>query len=239
MLCLTNGEVDLDGEGHIRVKCGMTGQYMVEDLQMLELTADAYCPGRVVTLETGFLELPAILESRRETIYGEQAIPAEAGTVADLDFLSDFPRQQRAGEGISLELPGMVQMVYYAEDGSLQSASLRWNGQQTIPADWNCAIAALPLGAQAELPSGSRNLRLEVPVQMTVTGNRGLPMITGMELGEPVSKDGPSLILRRAGETGLWDMAKASGSTMEAIRKANSLEAEPAPGQMLLIPVRG
>ena len=47
----------------------------------------------------------------------------------------------------------------------------------------------------------------------------------------------PSLILRRAGDQCLWDIAKAAGSTMEAIRKANGLSGEPAPEQMLLIPV--
>ncbi len=37
----------------------------------------------------------------------------------------------------------------------------------------------------------------------------------------------PSLILRRTGEGGLWELAKACGSTVEAIRSANGLEAEP------------
>ena len=59
------------------------------------------------------------------------------------------------------------------------------------------------------------------------------------ELGEEREPDGnrPSLILRRAGNQRLWDIAKESGSTMDAIRKANHLQEEPAPGQMLLIPV--
>jgi LysM repeat protein len=35
----------------------------------------------------------------------------------------------------------------------------------------------------------------------------------------------------------LWNLAKASGSTMAAIRKANQLTQDPQPGQMLLIPV--
>jgi len=64
-------------------------------------------------------------------------------------------------------------------------------------------------------------------------------MITGVELGEEKEPDAnrPSLILRRAGHGRLWDIAKESGSTMDAIRKANGLQEEPAAGQMLLIPV--
>ena len=64
-------------------------------------------------------------------------------------------------------------------------------------------------------------------------------MVTGVELGQRKTPDPnrPSLILRRAGESCLWDIAKASGSTMEAIRRANGFAGEPAPEQMLLVPV--
>ena len=64
-------------------------------------------------------------------------------------------------------------------------------------------------------------------------------MVLGLELGEEQGKnpDRPSIVLRRADGTRLWDMAKKAGSTVEAIRKANALEGEPASGQMLLIPV--
>ena len=39
------------------------------------------------------------------------------------------------------------------------------------------------------------------------------------------------------GEESLWELAKTTGSTMDAIRRANNLENEPSPGQMLLIPI--
>ena len=64
-------------------------------------------------------------------------------------------------------------------------------------------------------------------------------MVTGLELMQSKQPDPgrPSLILRRAGENSLWELAKASGSTMDAIRRANNLSGEPARDQMLLIPV--
>jgi hypothetical protein len=43
--------------------------------------------------------------------------------------------------------------------------------------------------------------------------------------------------LRRAGDGSLWELAKASGSTVAAIRSANDLENEPLDDRMLLIPV--
>ena len=66
-----------------------------------------------------------------------------------------------------------------------------------------------------------------------------VPMVTALEPGQPKQPDPgrPSLILRRAGEESLWDLAKMSGSTVDAIRRANGLEAEPRPDQILLIPV--
>ena len=64
-------------------------------------------------------------------------------------------------------------------------------------------------------------------------------MVTGVEVGQRKQPDPnrPSLILRRAGESRLWDIAKSAGSTVEAIRSANGLTGEPNPEQMLLIPV--
>lgn len=242
-LCPTTLEAELDDEGHLRLKCGLVGQYLVDDQQMLELTEDAYSPGRELALQSRMITLPAILDSRWENIYGEQTIPAEANIVVDMAFLPEFSRQRRTERGIAMEMPGMVQLLYYAPDGSLQSANARWEGRQELPVDGETAVTVLPQGAAAELipGSGSMVLKGEVPVQVTTAGGGALPMVTGLELGEALPPDTqrPSLILRRAGETGLWELAKASGSTMEAIRKANGLDSDPAPGRMLLIPVGG
>jgi hypothetical protein len=69
--------------------------------------------------------------------------------------------------------------------------------------------------------------------------NQSFPMVTALEVGEPIAPDPerPSLILRRAGEMSLWELAKLCGSTVEAIENANQLCEDPLPDQMLLIPV--
>ena len=241
VLCPTSLELELDDEGHLRLKCGIVGQYLVDDPELLELIEDAYSPGRDLKIHSETLELPAILENRRENIYGEQTIPAEANIAADVQFLPDFPRQRRTENGVAMEVPGTFRVLYYGEDGSLQSANARWEGQQELRADMDSQITAVPVptAPQVAVGSGSMTAKGEVPLQLTATSSRGMPMVTGLELGEQREPDihRPSLILRRAGEARLWDIAKASGSTMEAIRKANNLQDEPAPGQMLLIPV--
>lgn len=240
-LCPTSLELELDDEGHLRLKCGVVGQYLVDEPEMLELVEDAYSPGRELKIRQEMLELPAILETRRENLYGEQTVPAEANIAADLQFLADFPRQRRNGNRVEMEVPGIFQVLYYGADGSVQSANGRWTGQLSMDADEASQITAQPAQPQTQvyLGNGSMIVKGEVPLQMTTTGTRGLPMVTGLELGEQRQPEPnrPSLILRRAGESGLWDIAKSTGSTMEAIRKVNGLQAEPAPDQMLLIPV--
>ena len=231
------------GEGSLHVRCGLLAQYRVNDVERLELIEDAYRPGRELEVHREQLELPVILETREERIAAEQSLAAEGTTAADAVFLPDFPRQRRTENGVSMLLPGMFQVLYYDAAGMLQSASSRWEGQYELPADGACQVSAepLPTGNQPQLLMGSGDMKLrgELPLHLTATAARGIPMVTGLTLGQEQEPDPqrPSLILRRAGEGGLWDMAKASGSTVDAIRKANSLQQDPAPGQMLLIPI--
>ncbi len=238
----TSLELELDGEGHLRLKCGLVGQYVIDDQEVLEIVEDAYSPNRELNIQMENLALPALLETRRENIYGEQTIPVDTDLAVDLRFYPDFPRQRRQENGVELELPGQVQMLYYGEDRSLQSANARWEGRLPLDADQNSQITALPSAVpepQLSNGSGSVTARFQQPLNIFSTSAQGIPMVTGLELGEQREPDAqrPSLILRRAGDMGLWDMAKASGSTVDAIRRANQLQEEPVPGQMLLIPV--
>ena len=239
---VTNLELERDEEGALRMQAGLTAQYLVDDRQLLELTEDAYSPERELRLHREELELPALLESRRENIYGEQTIPGAADLVVDAAVLPDFPRQQTVGEDVRLEQPGMVQVLYYDGNGQLQTASRRWQGSQELKTGETAALSAIPQpGKEPQvLPGGEEmTVRTEIPLQVRAVSRQGMPMVTGAELGDPREKDPmrPSLILRRASQEGLWELAKASGSTVDSIRTANALEGEPEPGRMLLIPV--
>ena len=140
-----------------------------------------------------------------------------------------------------MELPGVFQVLYYGEDGALRSGSAHWEGKHSLNADETSEFLAIPMPGEAQAAAGSGNIlvKVEFPMEITAATSRGIPMVTGLNLGEPrqANPERPSLILRRAGEKRLWDLAKDSGSTVEAIRKANNLQDEPAPNQMLLIPV--
>ena len=79
----------------------------------------------------------------------------------------------------------------------------------------------------------------QMQLNMTTVANQQMPMVTALNIGpqKAMEENRPSLLLQRMGEEGLWNLAKASGSTVDAIRQANGLQDEPVPGQMLLIPV--
>lgn len=234
-------DLDLQENGNLDLKGGMTAQYQITDKQSVTLAEDAYSTKWELTTQREDLRPPVVLENRRENIYGEQSISGTADLTADVQFLPDFPRQRQTDRGVELEYPGQIQMLYYGEDGRLHGTSSRWEGRQTVAADENSGIIAVPMAteAQAVIGPGGIQVKLELPVDLTTVTDRSIPMITGIERVQQkqLDPDRPTLIFRRAGDKGLWELAKHSNSTMEAIRRANGLSGEPAPGQMLLIPV--
>ena len=138
-------------------------------------------------------------------------------------------------------MPGVFQTLYYGEDGMLNAGSARWDGTLNLNADENTRLTAVPAPAipQSSLGSGKLSMKAELPLELTAMATQQLPVVTGLALGEERKPDPgrPCLILRRAGTDSLWQIAKATHSTVGSIREANGLQSEPAPGQLLLIPV--
>ena len=242
ILCATTLEPEIDDEGVLKLKCALVGQYLVDDVQTVEVVTDAYSPGRSLDMTAQELRLPVILDTRIESVFGEQSIPAGGNLAADARLLADYPRVESRGDGVEIEAPGSIQVLYYDKDGALQSASSRWDGKCSLRGDGDSQVFARPLSAaEPQLLVGGERMdaRWELPMEIVTIQRSGIPMITGLELGEERKPEPgrPSLILKRVGADGLWEIAKQTGSTMEAIRKANNLRDEPEQGQMLLIPV--
>ena len=240
-LCPTSMELETDDEGRLHLKCGMTAQYCITDREQIAVVEDAYSPNREMTVHTEMLEIPAILENRRETMYAQASIPESVNTVADISFLPDFPKQKYREGSVEAELPGSFQALYYGEDGALRAGNARWEDTLHLNADDHTAISVIPSPAvpQSAINSGQLSMKAELPLELISMANQQIPMVTGLVLGEEQKPDPgrPSLILRRAGDNSLWQIAKASHSTVRSIREANDLQNEPAPGQLLLIPV--
>ena len=236
--CVTNLELEKDEGGTLHARCGIAAQYLVDDVTTVETVADAYLPGRQLRMEQQRLEPNSILEKRTDMVSAEGHFQGEPMQPEDVSFLPDFPRQFRENGGITLEIPGTIQVLSRDEQGQLRASSSRWEGKLQLPAGEDSALTARPLTPpQPQIIAGG--CRAELPLLLTTMGGQGIPMITELERlpeSEP-DPQRPSLILRRAGNESLWEIAKRSGSTVAAIRCANKLQEEPKPGQMLLIPV--
>lgn len=235
-------EVDLDRDGNFCLRAGLVAQYRICDMQMVELAEDAYSPLRALGVRQEQLELPAVLENRRENVYAEQTISADGNLVADVTVLRDFPQMQRQGDRTEFFLPGTLQMLYYDAEGNLQSAHQHWEGRHSLNAHPDSRMEALPLPVeeiQVQMAGDHMTARFGQPLLVSASDGRGIPMVTELELGELLPRDPerPSLILRRAGPKRLWDLAKETGATVDAIKAINGLQEEPSPDRMLLIPV--
>ena len=235
---ITNLESEVDAEGHIRVKCGIAAQYQISDRERICIVEDAYSPEREIAVRRELLELPVVLETRRESKLVEVPGPMDAARFVDVAFHTDFPRYRRGDNGVDLEFTGSFQTLFYDAAGCLQSANARWENRQQMKAHEDSEISAMPLPGEPILPSGGQ-LRTELPVEYTTSAHQQISTVTAVEPGQRriPDPDRPALILRRAGEGRLWDIAKSSGSTVAEIRRANSLQGEPLPGQLLLIPI--
>lgn len=239
---VTDLELELDEEGKLRLKAEVLGQYRITEPTELEIVTDGYAPGRKLELERSTLELPRILDSQEKRIAAEQSTAAQSGSLVDSRVLADFPRQRKTEAGVALIFPGSFQTLCYGDDGTLLAAGGRFEAEQMVPAGEAVTVTAWigkPAEPQIGFENGTMTFRTELPVGIRQETREPIPVITGLTLGENRERDAnrPSLILRRNSGVRLWDLAKEAGSTVEAIRKANALEGDPTPGQMLIIPV--
>lgn len=222
-----------ESEGGIHIRCGLSAQYLVWERTLLEITQDAYFPMHAVQVSTQELNLPMQLDDRAEEVV--LSCGACDGKLLDVTFLPAHPTQYREGDETHVSVGGAFQMLYEDALGELQSCVE--NQAQEL---------SLPVAADAQLYNTIRSVasgedatiaRLQLGMQTVST--QSIPMITAINIGEKEERDEerPSLILRRMDAQSLWELAKANGSTVEDIRKANGLAQEPEQGQMLLIPI--
>ena len=242
VLCaVTRLELDRTGAGELTLRSDITGQYLVEDRQLLETVDDAYSPHRSVEIEHQELPLPMILEERRESLRTEEKLSLTPDGVVDVTALTDLPRMGRQGDRITLEVLQRCRALHYDEAGILRGTEHRWNQAMELEAEEHSHIMALPGQVRIRLTPGveGASLETELPMTLRTLSGTALAVVSSLTLGETVLPDPgrPSLILRRAGTDTLWDLARRSGSTVEAICRANGLEGEPEPERMLLIPV--
>lgn len=238
---VTSLEADMDLEGRLQLKVGLTGQYMICDHQELEVVEDAYSPLRAVSVQTDTVELPLVMAEQQTLMTAEQTFQT-GGSVVDHVFLPDHPFVQPSAEGTELGIPGQFQLLYTDENGQMQTSVAHWEGKWTTGEDADAYVLSTACASgrpQTAFDGNGLLMSADVLADALLLSREGIPVVTGLEVSEASEPDPnrPSLILCRAGKKGLWALAKKHGSTVEQIMAANKLEAEPAPDQMLLIPV--
>ncbi len=239
---VTGLELYCDDQGRLQLKCGMAAQFVIYDRVMVDVVEDAYSPMRQVKTQMEELKMPMLLDRQQEKLPCEVTVELEAERILDVSSLWDNPTHRQNGDVVEFTVAGQFQMLYYDRDGNLQNATARTECVWQMPSDsMNQVDAGVRCTGQSQAsvngPSITMHSQPELEVMIFAEG--GLPMVTGITLGEAVVLDPgrPSLIIRRAGEDRLWDIAKECGSTMAAIRRANAFQEEPEQGRMLLIPV--
>ena len=223
-------------DGRIKAKCGMTAQYAVHDRMMVGVVEDAYSPVRTVTATSQLLNIPNVLDAGRKILQPEVEWPD--GRIVDAVIYPEYPAMHRAGELVELEFPVNMQVLAYNEGGQLEGSQLRWTGQWELPAASDAQVHSQVLYVAQPQISGGRimgEMEAQVDTESDHLGNA----LTSMDVGEPLlpDPDRPSVILRRAPEGSLWELAKKTGSTVEAIRAANQLTQDPMDDRILLIPI--
>ncbi len=238
---VTNLELDLL-DNQLRLKAGLTGQYVVYERPMVELVQDAYSPIRTVEPMWEDVVIPAVLDRLENTMRVEQSVDTGGGDILDIAFYPDAPQQRSCQEGVQIQLPGVFQLLGQNSQGQLESTNAYWEESEDIPVSQSSRVQSrmLPVGVpQAMANSSGVSMQADIAACHQIVNGAQMPAVAGLALGEELPKDPqrPSLILRRAGQESLWDIAKAAGTTQEAICKANHLENEPSPSQMLIIPI--
>ncbi len=239
---ITSLELEKQEDGTVRLKAGLIGQYVVYDQKILQIVEDAYSLQRTVKLETQPLCVHSVLENLTKSIKAAQTQQMEVSSVVDASFLLGQPVQRRNDDGVHMELSGTFHLLCADEDGKLAAGHMQWQGQDGVDADPQTKIMALAQPsalAQAAVEHdgvcASADMLLCIQSETELTAS----MVCGIEIGEinPPDPGRPSLILCKMNGQSLWQLAKASGSTVEAILTANGLEDAPTDDRLLMIPV--
>lgn len=239
---ITALDLERTEDGASVLKVGLVGQYVISDRYPVTLVTDAYSTCRQVQVEKTEWNAPAVLERQQLSVPVQIASSTACLQALDCDVLSEHPAIQLTAQGVCLECRGSFRLLGYDESGMLQCENIPFAVSTQIPVGDTARILASCTGTTqpgAIMNPDGVQLQCEVCVGMCTQTTEGLPMVTGLDAGEQRKPDPerPSLILRKCMDGDLWQVAKQTGSTVNAIREANGLTESFAEEKILLIPV--
>ncbi len=230
-----------DGEG-LLLTMHLLAQCLVSRKMPMTFCEDAYAlNGELLPQWQDYRFLNRLdQEVMTRTLRESKELPA--ADVADVRMYMDAPRQTRKGESMTISVPVTLQVLYYDDMGQLQCVTHRTEltEELSLAEDALCFATASVGGTPSVLPTGS-TLEFRCPVVLDVEcmAREDYRSLCGGEIRPIERKKGerPAVVIRRSqsGER-LWDIAKAHGTTVEHIRRANHLDSERTEDGILLIP---
>lgn len=230
-----------EGEGMV-LSLHILAQCVVSRRENVCLTEDAYSldgefvPQWQECSFTNRLDRQVISRTARDSREGS------VSDVVDAWVCADHMQTTRMPGGMEIMAPAMVNVLYRDGEGNLQCMTFRSELTEKVNLAENAGCRAMAeAGDVTAIPTGS-GVELRYPVTMTVESfaDRNYRTLCGGEVREMEPRRGarPAVIVRRtrSGET-LWDIAKASGTTVDKIRRANHMDAEVTDAGVLLIPM--
>lgn len=242
-MALTSVEPELLEDGCVRIKIGMICQYVVYDQDMIEIIEDAYSTKRNVELQLQMLEIPVILEEKQERIRAEQPVESTDFVPTDVCMFLANPEIYHDYDNVSMNLSGVFHYMTMDHDDSQHGHTATWKQMLDMCVDHKTKIFAwsqLSGKPQTSQTSDGLVIKQDVLLDIKTVSTEPIRTVCGLTLGDMVQEEDvcrPSLILCRAENKSLWELAKENGSTMEAISQINELTEEPEENKMLLIPV--
>ena len=240
LICITSAELDVTEGGRFHLRCGGVNQYTVQDLSVLDLVEDAYSLCRDVELQYDSIMIPAILDSRQQTLDLNTRFSGE--NVSDAVFMSEPWVLTRTGDDISVSAGGEFGFLTEGNEG-LETVVNHASESVVIRTDPNadtCCLGWQKTPVRCRREGGDWRVDTRVVLDLSSVSKKPVNIVSGMTLGDlkNTCQDRPSVIIRRKVEQErLWDLAKNCGSTVEAIRRINRLDIEPEEDRLLLIPV--
>jgi len=232
-----SAEAEKTEDGQIAFRGNVLWQYVLHDEIEIDTIMDVYSNQRSVEAEIARLCIPALCAREK----GQQEVAcvfaAENGTVVDCAVMSACAEwDDRTGK---LQQEGAARVLYYDGEHVLQSALLPFSVETAAEQEdggycvvaWQCSPEVM-----SEAQDG---INIRIPYLLYTMDERSQRCCKGFSSEDEMSRSDnrPCLILRRANGEDLWSLAKASGSSETAIRRANGLEGCPEKGKMLIIPV--
>lgn len=229
-------EVDMDLVAQAQVWCR----------RPLTLVQDLYSTGYDTQVEREEQRLGRLVEAPVRSMGVRELLETGSTPRTVLDSWVTLGQLSRRREGEQLVLEGEAGVTVLCLDDGEEIQAV----QRTIPI--NCRVDA-PQGARcfcrlappaevyAAPTAGGVEARFTAEVECLILQEQSTSWVRSAALGETRSRgegEQPSVVLRLAapGE-GLWELAKAYGTTTQQILQANELEEEELPsGRMLLIP---